>query len=75
MRLTLRVDASYAALVVEDDGAGFDTTVPAREREGLGTFTMRERVALVDGTFEITSRPGQGTRVRASVPLAGRRAA
>jgi signal transduction histidine kinase len=36
----------------------------------MGLFIMRERVALVDGELEIASRPGRGTTVRATVPLA-----
>ena len=68
VRVELRGSPAMATLVVEDDGRGFDTSVPTRDRESLGLFTMRERVSLVDGTLEITSRPGAGTRVRVAVP-------
>lgn len=68
VRIELRREPGATRLVVTDDGRGFDTTSPARAREGLGTFTMRERVALVDGSLEISSRPGAGTRVQARVP-------
>ena len=30
---------------------------------------MRERIAALDGAFEIHSEPGQGTRVLLRVPL------
>jgi len=68
--VTLRVgvDDGTATLEVVDDGAGFDVEEAERRRPGMGLFTMRERVALVDGRFEITSRPGAGTRVTAAVP-------
>lgn len=69
VRVTLRVDGATATLVVEDDGRGFATEGPTRARDGVGLFTMRERVGLVEGALEITSRPGAGTRVRAAVPL------
>ena len=69
VRVTLRSDRAGATLVVEDDGKGFRMEGPGRAQEGVGLFTMRERVALVDGAFEITSQPGAGTRVRATVPL------
>jgi signal transduction histidine kinase len=36
----------------------------------MGLFTMRERVALAGGRFEIESRPGVGTHITASVPAA-----
>jgi two-component system, NarL family, sensor histidine kinase UhpB len=55
---------------VVDDGQGFDVDAMLRSRErGLGLFGMRERVALVGGTIEITSRPGQSTRVAIQIPL------
>jgi signal transduction histidine kinase len=68
--VTLRVgvDDGTATLEVVDDGAGFDVEEAERRRPGMGLFTMRERVALVDGRFEIASRPGAGTRVTATVP-------
>jgi signal transduction histidine kinase len=39
-----------------------------RRRPGMGLFTMRERVSLVDGTFEISS-DSRGTTVAATIPL------
>ena len=55
-------------LVVRDDGAGFD---PAqhRDRISLGLASMRQRVRLLGGKLEIDSNPGQGTTIRAWVPL------
>ncbi len=38
---------------------------------GLGILSMRERIAHLGGTFKIEPAPGQGTRVRAEVPLEG----
>jgi signal transduction histidine kinase len=55
-------------LEVSDRGPGFDPT--GAERKGrLGLAGMRERAELLGGTFEITSRLGKGTIVRASWPL------
>jgi signal transduction histidine kinase len=47
---------------VRDDGDGFD---PEMTDGGFGLMGMRERAALVGGTVEIESRPGEGTAVRA----------
>ncbi|WP_284348729.1 sensor histidine kinase [Roseisolibacter agri] len=63
-------DGASALLEVTDDGEGFDVEAAERSREGMGLFVMRERVALIDGRLEVESRPGQGTTVRARVPLA-----
>ncbi|MHB8838020.1 MAG: sensor histidine kinase [Gemmatimonadaceae bacterium] len=63
----LTTDRGMARLDVRDDGHGMD--VGEAERGGFGLFSMRERVALVNGTFQLESRPGDGTRVVASVAL------
>jgi signal transduction histidine kinase len=58
-------------LEIGDDGRGFDV-VRTREwaaRHGrLGLAGMPERLALVGGTFQVVSRPGGPTTVRAVVP-------
>ncbi|MGH7624133.1 MAG: sensor histidine kinase [Gemmatimonadaceae bacterium] len=57
------------SLEVRDDGCGFDVAEAGRRRPGMGLFTMRERVLLVNGRFTITSVPGAGTRVSVHIPL------
>jgi len=58
-------------IVVEDDGRGFDVEPLAAPNEGRGwgLAGMRERVALLGGTLSVTSRPGHGTRVSATIPV------
>jgi len=67
--ITLRVDASSATLEVVDDGRGFDVVEAEARRPGMGLFSMRERVSLVDGHLDVSSAPGAGTRVLATIPL------
>lgn len=50
---------------VSDDGRGFDNAVP-----GNGLANMVERAVGLHGSCTITSRPGEGTTVTWSVPLA-----
>ena len=64
VRLVFEHDA--VELTVTDDGIGFD---PAAATNGFGLVGMRERVALVRGTFELVSAPGAGTTLRVTVPL------
>ena len=58
-------DTDALRLEVRDDGAGFD---PEHVTGGLGFISMRDRLAAVGGDLTITSRPGSGTSVAASVP-------
>jgi len=60
-----------AALLVEDDGGGFDVEAVRHDRASLGILGMEERVALVGGNLTIVSAPGKGTSVKAQIPLAG----
>ncbi len=57
--------ADVVRLTVADDGAGFD---PELISGGYGLRGMRDRVAQVGGTIQVTSVPGTGTRVCAEVP-------
>lgn len=65
--VSLSVQDGLARLAVRDDGAGFDV---ARTLRGLGLHhfglsSMRERVEMAGGSFEVQSNPGQGTTVTA----------
>ena len=70
----LRMDRSnegWVQVTIEDKGAGFDVKAAAQpgSREGLGLFSIRERLETMGGRMEIDSRPGSGTRVRLLAPL------
>jgi signal transduction histidine kinase len=41
----------------------------AQRERGLGLVGMQERVANLGGVFQVESRPGKGTQVRAWLPL------
>ena len=69
IRVRLEFAPAAVTLVVEDDGRGFNPS-EAGNLAGFGLLGMRERAELVDGDFEVTSAPGQETRVRVRVPLA-----
>jgi signal transduction histidine kinase len=50
-------------LEVLDNGAGFDLSAAGKDG-GLGLTSMRERAEKVGGMLDITSAPGEGTRVK-----------
>lgn len=67
---TFEVSLSYAtdgpvALVVTDDGVGFD---PAAQARGYGLDGATARATEVGGRFDVDSRPGAGSRLRVEVP-------
>jgi PAS domain S-box-containing protein len=56
------------ALIVEDDGIGFDPEAATQEEKGLGLVGMGERAAILQGELKIESADGKGTKVYARVP-------
>ncbi|HEU4462506.1 MAG TPA: GAF domain-containing sensor histidine kinase [Solirubrobacterales bacterium] len=53
---------------IRDDGRGFDLS---QATGGRGLIGMRERIELFGGTIEVSSEPGEGTKISATVPLQG----
>lgn len=71
--VTVHVDTDTTQLrvEVEDDGRGFETNRARDYLRGgrVGLASMRERVELASGTFNLRSTPGRGTVVTATIPL------
>jgi signal transduction histidine kinase len=63
---TVSIAAANGDLTVEvgDDGVG-----GARGGGGSGLRGLGDRVAALDGTLDVESPPGGGTRLRATIPL------
>jgi signal transduction histidine kinase len=60
-------------LTVVDDGVGFDVATAHSASESgrsFGLRSMEERAMLMGGVFDVKSRPGKGTTVKATFPLA-----
>ena len=60
--------AEAIELTVKDTGVGFEEQ-EAFTRSGLGLISMRERLQMVGGEFEVKSKPGAGTKIYARVPI------
>ncbi|MEE9197385.1 MAG: sensor histidine kinase, partial [bacterium] len=71
-RIQLERKNGRVSLLVEDDGRGFDPTKvlhsPDRAR-AVGILGMEERISILGGHLHVDSRSGQGTQVRAEIPL------
>ncbi len=72
--VALHLTGDRLRLEVSDNGVGLPAPahLGAKGRQRLGLLGMRERVRLVNGTFVVDSRPGEGARVRVELPLGGR---
>lgn len=71
-RVVLRLDSNEreVVMVIQDNGRGFD---PRASFPGhLGLWSMRERVASLQGEILIESSPGQGTTITVRVPTTTR---
>jgi PAS domain S-box-containing protein len=64
-------ESGYLQITVTDHGVGFDPEAIGHAQSssgGFGLFSIRERVALMGGRFEIESAPGQGSRFTLRIP-------
>ena len=68
MELTLEREARGLRLVIADDGVGIGDLERARKLSH-GLAGMMHRVRSINGTFDVTSDAGKGTRIVVFVPL------
>jgi PAS domain S-box-containing protein len=68
VEVRLRMEGKAILIEVADDGRGFE---PESAKAGVGLSAMRERVEGLGGKIEVTSLPGEGTKVKVRVPLGG----
>jgi PAS domain S-box-containing protein len=66
VRVELGIDGGLAYVEVSDDGCGFDSE---KATTGIGRQSMRHRALELGGEFSVQSAPGEGTRVRFSIPV------
>ncbi|WP_040948806.1 histidine kinase [Gorillibacterium massiliense] len=63
----LKLSPLYAELLIQDYGCGF--VITSELRQGVGLYSMEERVKILRGWFDMNSLPGKGTTIRAKVPI------
>jgi signal transduction histidine kinase len=69
-RVSLYGDEHGGVLEIDDDGRGFDPAAATGTGTGTGQGlrNLRERAERLGGRAEIDSTPGEGTRVRVTLP-------
>jgi PAS domain S-box-containing protein len=66
----LQTRSDWIILDIRDNGVGFDIE-RVRDGGGMGIHNMEQRAKRLGGRLEISSRPGEGTRIKAEIPLLG----
>ena len=56
-------------VVVEDNGSGFDVDEAMNNKDKIGLSTLRDRLGMIGGEFNVQSSLGQGTRAEFTIPL------
>lgn len=62
----VRISKEEVSASIVDHGRGF---FASEEAEGVGLYSMRERISLLSGELDVSSTPGSGTKVTIKVPL------
>lgn len=65
--VAVHANGDLVNVIVQDDGAGFNSAKKAQG--GLGLVGMKERVEAIDGRVSIVSQPNRGTTVRVEIPV------
>lgn len=71
VKIMAEIAKERVSIVIRDDGKGFDlrTVLSDRSRESFGLESLRERVELLEGTMNIDTAPGKGTKLYISIPI------
>lgn len=70
VKVNIDLSEDVARVNVDDNGKGFDPEI-VQEGQSLGLKLIRERVEMLNGTFDIESAAGKGTRVIFTLPITG----
>jgi two-component system, NarL family, sensor kinase len=67
LNIQLSKNQKFIEATIEDNGLGFDST--KKDFEGIGLKNIRDRVAFLKGTVDISSQKGKGTLLAISIPV------
>ena len=68
VKVNLDIKNNELTLNIADNGKGFDVE-SIKSKRTLGLLGMNERTAMMNGNYQLISKPGKGTTVRVSVTL------
>ena len=67
--IELTFDDTGLSLSISDNGRGFDVNNPKETPQSghFGLVNFRDRIAALNGTLDLESRPSEGTTIRAKI--------
>ncbi len=71
VKVVLNLEGEDIGISVEDDGSGFDVDTvmaEAEEKKATGLHALRDRLNMMEGSMDIASDIGQGSRVDIRLP-------
>ncbi len=69
LRVEIKQENGQLDIAVQDWGVGFDVSCIDQGQGCVGLVGMQERASLLGGSWQINSRPGEGTLVISRLPL------
>jgi PAS domain S-box-containing protein len=69
VNVSLWQEAGTICMVVQDNGAGISSWESANRPGSHGLTIMRERAEAFGGSLQVSSVPGQGTKVEVRIPM------
>ncbi|MEO6962525.1 MAG: ATP-binding protein [Puia sp.] len=70
VKVSIRYQEEWIHISIFDNGIGFEPEKELNKREGLGLQHILRRAALVGGSANIVSRPGEGTTLEIQIAYA-----
>jgi signal transduction histidine kinase len=67
--LSIKFENNEILLKIEDNGKGFEVKKHLNSLKSNGIYNMRERVNLLNGSFEIKSEVNKGTMITVIIPV------
>jgi two-component system, NarL family, sensor histidine kinase DegS len=69
VKVHLDMAETHLRVNLDDNGRGFELG-QIEKSGGMGLKMIQDRIALLEGTFQVDSIPGQGTRIHFQIPTA-----
>jgi signal transduction histidine kinase len=66
VQVDIACDGEHLTVLIQDNGKGFDVDAFS---PGMGLKNIRTRAEALDGTFEINSQIGEGTKIIVKIPM------